>query len=175
MKKLAMSVVGMALALTAVTASAENFPLGEIPMTGNFEIVGIGNFVENTSGDPAGTAFTDTYTFTIPLDNTTTDISIIRVPLTQSGEEILLFENFRTRLYNGGDVIALDNDGQTGDLQLMANTLYTIEVTGRAVGIGGGLYSGAVVVSAVPIPAAGLLFFSGIAALGLVRSKRASA
>ncbi len=174
MKKLAMSVVGMAFAAIATNALAITEELGVIPMDGDFEVVSFGNFVENESEDGTGTTFTDRFNFTIADEITATDISVIRLPLTQRGMEILLFDEFRTTLINGVDTVLFDSDGQSGDLSLAPGD-YTIQVSGRAIGVAGGLYQGAIVVSTIPIPAAGLLFFSGMAALGLVRSRRARA
>ncbi len=177
MKKLAMSVVGMAFAVVATNASAISEDLGVIPMTGDFEVVTFGNFILNDGGDPSGTPFIDTFTFEIKQTQTITDISVSRLPLTQAGRDILLFNDFRTVLVGMGERVLFDADGQSEDMDLDPGN-YTIRISGTSAGLSGGLYSGAIVVSAasaVPIPAAGLLFFSGIAALGLVRSKRARA
>lgn len=174
MRNIASSFLGIAFACIATNASAIDVDLGTIPSTGTFEVVTFSNLVENDTSDPAGTPFVDEYTFTIEQPNAITDISINRLPLQQSGLDVLLFDPFTTTLFNGGLRATLDRDGQTEDLLLDPGE-YTIRIEGNAVGLAGGFYSGAVVVSAIPIPAAGLLFFSAIAALGLIRSKRASA
>ncbi|MGI9286910.1 MAG: FxDxF family PEP-CTERM protein [Pseudomonadales bacterium] len=171
MKKVAMSLLGFAFAVLGAQASAVE--LG--PITDPLEIddrVFFDSFDVDNSG-----MFTDTLTFTLATDAIVA-ISIDNLPIDLLGEMVFNIEGLQATLFDssGMSLGSIIGDGQSGDL-ILANSLeiYTLQITGNGTGTEGGVYAGIVAVSAIPIPAAGLLFFSGIAALGLVRSKRASA
>ncbi len=174
MKKVAMSFLGFAFAILATHASAaviEDF--GFIPEsdTDPFETVVFPHVVD--VGD-----FDDTWLFTLAQESSVS-VSVDNLPNENSGFTFLDIENLSTTLLDSsGSVATFSGNGQTGTL-LLGPGAYTVQITGAGTGVAGGAYLGAITVvqdvSAIPIPAAGLLFFSGIAALGFVRSKRASA
>lgn len=171
MKKVAMSFLGLALAFGATQAYAQ-VNIGVLPQTGGFQTVILDGEV-----DPG--VFDDIFTFTLEED-ALVSISVDDLPQELAGRIIFNIDDLETSLFDssGAEVNFFSGGSQSGDLNLMPDT-YSLQIQGNATGVLGGLYLGALSVatdvSAIPIPAAGLLFFSGIAVLGLVRSKRASA
>jgi hypothetical protein len=63
-------------------------------------------------------------------------------------------------------------DVKTFSLASLPSGNYELEVTGKATGSAGGIYSGAVTVSAVPLPAAAWLLLSGLVGVGLMARRR---
>lgn len=183
MKKVAISVLGMAFAFMASSASAvviEDFGLAPDPSQGEVGVVTLPlvNFLDVGPIE-------EEYLFTLDQE-ALVSTSVESLFNDDAGFVFIDIDNLETSLtgpngttvFPGTDVPGDGAFSNSGTLTLGPGA-YSFLITGDAVGRTGGAYIGAITVitdvSAIPIPAAGLLFFSGIAALGLVRSKRASA
>jgi len=123
------------------------------------------------------TSFTDTYTFNldVPASNpaiivsssTINGLKTVALSLYKgavSPADLLLAGNYTNGRIDFGDLLTSNANLATG--------LYTLVVS--ATSKGSGAYSGTVSVSAVPIPAAILLFGSGLLGLGAVGRRRAA-
>jgi hypothetical protein len=141
------------------SAQAATYPLGTFSP-------GVGQIVENVGTGP----FTDFYTFDV-TENSAVGGQLDNLPLS------LTFNSVTQSVLNIAD-LTLTLEGPSGPLtsalsgsslryaNLIAGQPYTLEATGIGTGSAGGTYALAYNVSAVPIPAALLLFSSGLVGLG---------
>ncbi len=172
MYKMILSFVGFAFSVVATYASAdliEDFGVIPAPGAGTTQTVRFNNAHDAVE---AGSFFIDSYTFTLEQD------AIVELAVEDIDNSPLLdIFNLQTRLSEENGSVLFEGFGdttQSGGLTLLTGN-YVIEILGNVTGTSNiGAYAGTVTVSAVPIPAAGLLFFSGIAVLSIAHSKHAT-
>jgi len=154
------SLVAAATLLSLVgAASATTTNLGTLP-------IGATSF----GGLAAPGAFLDTFTFVLPA-NGGSAYTVAGFPAVVPGFAITLTS---LTLFNSSNVaVASDNTVPLG-LNFAANAggSYYLEVAGTATGPSGGLYNGAISVTAVPEPGTYALMLAGLGAVGFVAARR---
>ena len=138
------------------------------------------------SGIAAPGSFNDIFTFNLPT-NGGSGYSVINFPVTipelGSFNSLLttmsLFSNADGILFNDDDLLLDTTSGGPGSLDLTwgasAAGSYYLNITGIANGTLGGLYSGAISVTAVPEPETWALLAAGLGVVGLKLRRRANA
>ena len=123
-----------------------------------------GDFAIFTNFGVAGTVFNDNWYFT--LGQTGAGGHVTNLDVTIGTTSILNISPFLVTLHDGGPTGAVEATGTTFNLASLPSGLYDLVITGIATGLSGGVYSGTVAASAVPLPAAAWLLLSGLAGVG---------
>jgi hypothetical protein len=116
----------------------------------------------------SGASFSDDFYFSLAssskLDSDVTNIALVGFGFSSLGAELIDTSNH-------DDVVG---SGLNFTASSLAAGNYELQVSGAPLSPLGGIFSGAIHVSAVPIPAAAWLLLSGLAGLGAIARRRKS-
>jgi len=162
------SIIGI-VALTAMGTS--NAAISTLTTTPNGPALSYGDIglVPTTYVPPTGTTFYDDFYFSLPKASKL-DSNVTSIDLAGFGFGPLNAELIDTSV-SSTDVVGT---GLNFSLASLAAGNYELVVSGTAESPFGGIFGGAVHVSAVPIPAAGWLLLSGLVGLGAIARRRKS-
>ncbi len=168
--KLIASAAMAAVALTAGAANAATIDLG--PITTNLTTFG---------GFSAPGGFLDLFTFTVPANGgsnyAVTNFSLLPTLFTTAFTTFALVSNADGLIGTGDDTVvasAFSAGNQSMALSFGAGSggAYYLMVSGVATGEFGGIYNGAISVTAVPEPETYAMMLAGLAALGFLARRR---
>jgi hypothetical protein len=170
--KLVASAAMAAVALTAAGgANAALIDLG--PITTNLTTFG---------GYAAPGAFLDVFTFTVPANGgssyAVTNFSLLPSVFSAAFASLALVSNPDGVVGSGDDAIVASALAATGSPALSlsfgasAGGAYYLAVSGVSTGPAGGIYNGAISVTAVPEPETYAMMLAGLAALGFLARRR---
>lgn len=174
-----MKLKNLVLALGLVAASSAN------ATTTAVGTVGVGMPSPFSGFAAAGHPFSDNFTFDLPT-NGGTGYSVINFPLSIPGSTfntllttMSLFSNADGILFNGDDVLLSSTSGSPDSLGLTwgasAAGSYYLNISGVTNGSLGGLYNGAISVTAIPEPEVWAMLVAGIGLVGLQLRRRSGA
>lgn len=126
--------------------------------------------------------FNDIFTFELAANGgsqyTVADFSVPFLPVSTLFATFAVVSNSDGILFNGDDtplnIVSFQSGAPTASLSIGNTTggKYYLWVSGLATGSAGGIYSGAVSVSAVPEPETYAMMLAGLAALGFLARRR---
>jgi hypothetical protein len=167
--KLLKSMLVISVMGVAGNAYATNYPL----LLGNYlgaPTLNPGDTASLADVVGSGVSFNDNWYF--DLSGTGAGGTVQNIPVTIGMTDILDITGLSGALYTAnpttGATIALVGTGTSFNLPSLASGAYDFVIGGTATGLSGGAYSGAVVASAVPLPAAAWLLLSGLVCVGVM-------
>jgi hypothetical protein len=166
------SVVGIVLLGVAAATNAASFnltPTTTLEPTLNPGDVGL---VPTTTLPPSLSSFTNDWFFTVgsaaPGGGAVTSVDVTVAP----GVNFAITGLSAELIYTATSAVVAS--GPSFLLPSLAAGAYELVVTGIATGTAGGIYSGAVALTSVPLPAAAWLLLSGLAGVGAMARRRKS-
>jgi hypothetical protein len=157
--------------LTAAgAASAASFELTSVPF-GPTLTPGDTGLIPTTSSPSGGSPFTNDWFFTLGSQSSVGG-DVASIDLTVAPGLNTQITGLSASLVDTDTSTTVASGSESFDVAALVSGHYELVITGTPTGTLGGIYAGAVAVSAVPLPAAAWLLLSGLAGVGAMARRR---